>query len=189
MDRVELAAAVIEPHFDAVRDVYAGFEPEPGKRLTTLKRTRFVVEPGVHDSERHYAMCRDDGLLIKVAPEAAQLDLETLTAVLAHEFGHAADFAYPGRWVPSRGKRAIWIGEGGCWHYDQHGNAEWRPQKGNDGRRVRKWQSLWHERDDDQVEWSADSIAYTVTGLKIQYCGPCLLQCFGAGAARPAGLR
>lgn len=185
-----MAAAVLEPHFDAVRDVFVEFEPEPGVKLDALRQTRFVVDPDAHDSPRHFARCRDDGKLIKFAPEAAQLDLETLTAITAHEFGHAADFAYPGRWVATRDKKARWIGEGGSWHYDRQGNAEWRPERGNQGKLVRRYQQLWHERGDDQIEWSADSIAFAVTGIQVYYCGPCMLQCFdAAGAARPGGLR
>ena len=180
-----MAAAVLEPHFDAVRDVFVEFEPEPAFKLDALRRTRMVVDYKAHDTDRHYAMCRDDGLLIKMAPEAVDLNLKTLTAIIAHEFGHAADFAYPGRWVPTKGRRAAWIGEGGSWR-----NGEWRPESGKSGKRIRTWQRLWHERDDDQVEWGADSIAYAVTGMKIRYCGPCMLQCFdAAGSARPRGLR
>lgn len=190
MDDVQVAAAVLEPHFDAVRDVFVEFEPEPGENLAELRRTRLVVDPGVRDTSRHYGMCRDDGRMIKLAPQAADLDLETLTAIIAHEFGHAADFAYPGRWVPARERRASWIGEGGTWYYDDQGNAEWRAEPGRNGKRIRRWQCLWHERDADQVEWAADSIAYAVTGMKIRYCGPCMLQCFSAqGRARPKGLR
>lgn len=188
MDNGEVAAAILEPHFDAVRDAFVDFEVEPGQRLDALRRTRFIVDDDVHDTERHYAMCRDDGLLIRVAPEAVSLDIETLTAILAHEFGHAADFAYPGRWVATRGKKARWIGEGGSWSYDK-GKAVWQPERSKNGRRARRYQRLWHQRNDDQIEWSADSIAYAVTGLKISYCGPCMLQCFSGANVRPGGLR
>lgn len=190
MDPCEVAAAVLEPHFDAVRDVFVEFEPEPGQKLDALRRTRMVVDPDVHDSKRHYAMCRDDGLLIKLAPESATLDLDTLTGIITHEFGHAADFAYPGRWAFSRGLPAVWIGEGGTWYRSASGARQWREESGKEAKRIRRWQRLWHERDDDQVEWAADAIAYAVTGLKIRYCGPCMLQCFSSsGRARPRGLR
>ena len=189
MDQLEVAAAVLEPHFDAVKDTYVEFRPEPGERLSILRRTRFVVDPAVHDTSRHYAMCRDDGLLIKLAPEAVTLDLETLTAILAHEFGHAADFAYPGRWVPVKGEAAAWVGEGGCWHRDAQGNVQWHEDRGKEAQRIRRWQRLWHDRSDDQVEWSADSIAFAVTGLPVQYCGPCMLQCFSGTKGRPRDLR
>lgn len=167
----EVAAAVLEPHFFAVRDAFIDFEVEPGRNLSRLKRTRMVVDPGVHDSPRHFAQCREDGLLIKLAPEAADLPVETLVAILVHEFGHATDFAYPGNWVtPARGQDALWIGD--------------RTDKP-----ARKWRRLWLERSDDQVEWAADAIATSVTGLEVQYCGPCLVQCFSGGKPRPEELR
>jgi hypothetical protein len=168
----EVAAVILEPHFDAVRDTFVEYAPEPGSQLTKLKKTRFVVDPEVHDSERHFAMCRDDGALIRIAPEAAELPLENLVAILSHEFGHAADFAYPAKWVtPPRGSgEAVWLGD-------------------RDDKPARKWLRLWSERNDDQVEWAADSIASTVTGIEIRYCGRCVLQCFSGDKRRPAGLR
>jgi len=189
MDQLEVAAAILEPHFDAVKDTFVEFEPEPDQSLSILRRTRFVVDPDVHDTPRHYAMCRDDGLLIKVAPESIGLDLETLTAILVHEFGHAADFAYPARWVPSKGRAACWIGEAGSWRYDVQGNATWHEETGKEAHRIRRWQNLWHHRSDDDIEWAADSIAYAVTGMRVRYCGPCMLQCFSGASTRPKGLR
>lgn len=167
----EVAAAVLEPHFDAVRDTFVEYAPESGQSLSKLKRTRMIVDPSVHDTPRHFARCRTDGLLIQIAPEAADLPLEKLVAVLVHEFGHAADFAYPGNWItPERaGAEAIWIGD-------------------RSDKPARKWRRLWVDRPDDQVEWAADAIAETVTGLKVTYCGPCMVQCF-SGIERPARLR
>lgn len=172
LDEQELVAVVLEPHFDAVRDTFVSFAPEPGASLDKLKRTRLVIDPSVHDTERHYAACRDDGLLIKLAPEAADLPHDQLVAILVHEFGHAADFAYPGMWVPppSGSGQAVWLGE-------------------RDDRPARRWRKLWSERNDDQVEWAADSIGETVTGIPITYCGPCMLQCFSGAERRPEGLR
>jgi hypothetical protein len=167
---VEFAAAVLEPHFYAVRDVFLEFEPAPGKHLSRLKRTRMVVDPEVHDSPRHFAMCRDDGLQVKLAPEASDLPVEELTAILVHEFGHAVDFAYPAEWVAFRDKPAVWIGD--------------RTDKP-----ARRWRGLWTERTDDQIEWAADSIAQVITGLQVQYCGPCMVQCFSGGKLRGEGLR
>ena len=161
----EVAAAVLEPHFDAVRDSFIDFG------LDKLKRTRLIIEPGVYDGDRHYARCRDDGLRVELAPEAAQLPWMQLVAIISHEFGHAADFAYPSQWVtPLKAGKAEWIGD----RQDKVANRHRR---------------LWNERTDDQVERAADSIAEAVTGMKIQYCGPCMLQCFSGGRARPAGLR
>ncbi len=166
----ELAASIITPHYDAVRDVFAEYCPPGGARLTKLRRTKLVVDPTIHDTERHYAGCRDDGLEIRVAPEGADLQTNMLVAILAHEFGHAADFAYPGRWI-FRGRKQP---------------AQWCDEE--EGRFATKARKLWRQRSDDQVEWSADAIAYAVTGRRIGYCGRCVIQCFD-GVPRPAGLR
>jgi hypothetical protein len=165
----EMSATVLAPYFDAVRDVFAAYEPQAGERLTKLEQTRFVVEPEMHDSERHFAGCRQDGLLILLAPESIELPEETLVAVLAHEFGHAADYAYPARWLPERDAPACWLNDLST-------------------KEAKRWRKAWPDRSDDQVEWAADSIAQAVTGRKIGYCGPCHLQCW-SGGPRPAGLR
>lgn len=165
----EFAYAVLEPHFDAVRDHYAAFESEPGAALDRVRRTKLVVNAAVRDSARHYAACRDDGLLIVLAPQAIELDHDQLLALLCHEFGHASDFLYPGRWAGRRADRAVWVPE--------------------DTKKMARIRRAWSERGDDQVEWDADSIAYTVTGREIEYCGACMVQCFSGGKPRPAGLR
>lgn len=165
----ELAYAIIEPHFDAARDVFAEFSPAEGVVLDKVRRTKLIVESSARDSDRHYAACRDDGLLIVMAPDAAQLDTESLVAIICHELGHAVDFLYPAQWAGFRGKPAAWILEGSK-----------KPQK------IRE---IWASRSDDQVEWHADSIAEAVTGLQIKYCGSCQIQCFGNGVERPPGLR
>ncbi len=170
--RGEVAASILAPHYDAVRDVFSDYVPEGEEEpLSRLKRTRLLVEESVRDSDRHYAGCRDDGLQIILAPAAAELPPATLIAIIAHEFGHAADFAYPGSWLfLSQGDPARWV-------------------DGVEGKRGTKLRSLWSERDDDQVEWTADSIVQTITGWKVGYCGRCMLQCFQGGQRRPAGLR
>lgn len=108
--------------------------------------------------------------MLVIAPQAAELPVVTLVAILSHECGHAADFLYPARWVCERGAPARWVEE-------------------VDTKRARKLRKLWNERSRDQVEWDADSIAWAMTGRKIGYCGPCLLQCFEGGGKRPKGLR
>ena len=169
-DPVEIAALILEPHFDAVRDRFAAYSPKPGVRLDKLKHTKFVVDPGVRNSPRHYAACREDGRLVLLAPECVELPLENLVALLIHEMGHAADFAYAGRWIMSRpDEPAIWVGD-------------------DDGKQARKWSNLWNERSQDAIEQSADCIGWAVTGRKITYCGECMVQCF-SGIERPAGLR
>lgn len=165
----QVAYAVIEPHFDAVRDHYAEHEPEPGHSLSKVRRTRLLVDESIRDRPRRYAGCRDDGLLIVIAPQAVRLPLEQLVAIIAHEFGHATDFLYPARFLYRRSETAIWV-----------------PEEAPKQAKIRR---LWSERTDDQVEWSADSIAYAVTGRPIEYCGCRLLQCFEGGVERPEGLR
>lgn len=168
-DDVELAYAIIEPHFDAVRDHYAEFTPVgAGAPLEAVRRTKLIVDDTVRDSDRHYAACRDDGLLVVIAPQAARLPFEQMLAILCHEMGHATDFLYPGRWLGRRGKRAEWVPDG--------------------AKKMARIRRLWSERNDDQVEFDADSIAQAVTGRRIEYCGPCLLQCFSGGVTRPPGL-
>jgi hypothetical protein len=179
--RLEIASAVLRPHFDAVRDVFVGFRPEPGHAgLLLLRKTRLIIDPAVHDTFRHFAMCSDDGMVMRFAPEAVDLPIETVVAITAHEFGHASDFAYPARWVLlGRGK------------------AEWIPADGS--KPVKRWQRAWRERNQaaragdegarDQIEWAADGISQAVTGKKTGYCGSCLLQCFAGGIERPVGLR
>lgn len=189
---VELAAAVLDPHFSAVRDVYV----ESG--LPKLRKTKFVVDPDLHDTPRHFAACREDGLLILLAPQAADLPVNTLIAIMAHEFGHAADFAYPGCWlIPFDGPQVCsWIGE------SERAKAEaWRKfgeptkrsrvgLKNDDRRHAIDWMKAWESRDKDQIEWTADGIAEAVTGQHLTYCGDCVLQCLGGrGIERPRGLR
>lgn len=173
-DRNEIAACVLEPHFDAVRDTFAAFEPEPGVPLTKLGKVKLEVTDRARDAERHYARCREDGMLIQLAPATAEdLELDQVVALISHEMGHATDFLYPGSWVlmepRSPRRRVVWIG-------------------GRDDRKARQWRQVWLERDTDEVEWAADAIAKAVTGLEIGYCGSCMVQCFG-GKPRPAGLR
>jgi hypothetical protein len=182
-DEVEIAAVVLQPHFDAVRDTFAAFEPAPGEPLERLRRVRYVVDPGIHNTYRHFAACRDDGRQLLFAPEiVTEVDAETLVAILAHEFGHAADMAYPGDWclldAGTESQRAVWIA-------------------GKSDRRSEHWRGwLWARRSDDEIEWAADCIAELVTGRRIHYCGRCMLQCFTPVQGRPqrqerrpAGLR
>jgi hypothetical protein len=165
----EMAATVLAPYFDAVRDVFSAYEPAAGERLVKLERTQFVVEESIHDSDRHFAGCRQDGMLILLAPESVELPEETLVAIIAHEFGHAADYAYPAKWLPERDAPAHWLGASAS-------------------QEAKRWRKAWPKRSRDQQEWAADSIAQAVTGRKIGYCGPCLLQCWD-GQPRPGGLR
>jgi hypothetical protein len=160
-----------------------------------MKAVRFEVVPDAHDTERHFARMRTDGKLMQLAPEVVDLPDETLVAMLAHEFGHAADHAYPGCWSwPKVGAgESVWVGgtdkeRAAAWR-NIFGKADARSRHANDDAEVAgRWMGAWHRRNEDQVEWTADAIAFAVTGRKIGYCGKCMLQCF-SGIERPAGLR
>lgn len=167
----EAAAAILLPHFDAVRDTFSEFETEDG-RLEKIDRVKFLIDSDYHDSERHFAACRTDGKLIYFAPQIVKLKHESVVAIIAHELGHAADFLYPAHWMTALDGEAVpakWIGE---------------PTSST----VLGWRRIWEERSPDQVEWAADAIAYRIIGKKIGYCGPCMIQCF-SGKPRPRGLR
>lgn len=171
LDVDAMASVIISPSFDAVRDLYC----EVHDRLEHAKDMSVVelrINAARHDTPRHFAACYTSGKRIELAPEGADLPLETLAAIIAHEFGHASDFLNPGRWeFVSRDKPARWI------------DAE------ADTDTMKSLHRRWMSRNDDEIEWWADAIAYAVTGRRIGYCGPCLLQCFDRGVLRPKGLR
>lgn len=161
------ALLILEPYFLVMQEVFvgAGFD--------AAKRVQLYVAPSMHDSVRHFAGTRDDGTVIMLAPEMVELPENTVAAIIAHEFGHATDFLYPGEFalgperVAMRRNRSEFDG-------DEH----WV-----------KWVKEWQKRDDDVVEFVADAIAEQVTGRRIGYVGPCKLQAFDRGKARPMGLR
>lgn len=168
-EAIEQAASIVAPCFDAVRDVFASHEVERGFELSELRATRLLIDPAAGDNERHFARCRTDGRQIELAPQSADLPIATLTAILAHEFGHAADHRYPA-----------------CFRLvERYGAAQGKPPP---PRRAARKVAEWEGRSEDQIEWVADAIAYLVTGRRVGYCGPCMVQCF-AGAPRPRGLR
>lgn len=162
----DAAHLVIEPYFLALREIY--IERGYGRS----KRTDLYCAPWIHDSPRHFAACRDDGRAIIVAPELAEQDERIVLAVLAHELGHATDFLYPGSFALGKDRRAL----------------ERDREDFNDDQWAR-WIRSWEGRNDDVVEFTADAIAEHVMGVKIGYVGPCKLQCFNLGVARPRGLR
>lgn len=161
------AEAILEPYFDAVRErfVAAGLE--------RIEKTKFRVRNWVHDSPRHFGACREDASEIVLAPEMVELSQELVIGIIAHEFGHATDFAYPGEFWLGRGTEVV---------------RRTREEAGNETQWVR-WSKAWGERDEDVVERVADAIASSIMGAPIGYLGPCLLQSFSGGVARPAGLR
>jgi len=163
----EKALLILEPYFLAMQETFVG------AGLDAAKRVQLYVAPSMHDSPRHFAGTRDDGIVVMLAPEMVELPENTVAAIIAHEFGHAADFLYPGEFalgperVAMRRNRSAFDG-------DDH----WA-----------RWVKEWEKRDDDVVEFVADAIAEMVTGRRIGYTGPCKLQAFDRGKARPQGLR
>lgn len=174
LSREEIEASVILPHFHAVQDVFMEHEVEPGFRLKLLAKIKFVVDKKIHNTPRHFAATREDGLLMLFAPGIVDLPVEALVAIITHEFGHAVDFLYPARWISSP---------------DGPAEASWIREEDLLTKQFNKWKKLWRDRSRDQIEWTADGIAAAVTGQKITYCGDCMIQCFGGGIERPEGLR
>lgn len=196
VDDDEIAHTVLQPHFDAVRDEFARFEVTPGVSLSKLRRVQYVITSEARNSDRHFAATLDTGMSMVFAPQIVDLPVETLVAILVHEFGHAADFAYPACWTWPKSSPGVatWVGA-----YDEHRAAAWRfvfgkakarSRSGGDDRAPSEnWAFAWNRRNRDQIEWAADAIASAVTGQAIGYCGPCMLQCFNGGMPRPAALR
>ena len=171
----EQAHAVVEPVFVELQALFA----EQG--LARLEVTALEVDTGlVHDTGRHFAMCRDDGRLIIVAGVIAELPLENLTAILAHEFGHATDFSYPTRFQVARLELI---------EHDGEWRGRRRPLADVDGGVAFARRRQWESRTDDAVERTADAIAESVLGRPVLYDGPCMIQRFEAGRRRPPGLR
>lgn len=169
------AHAVIECYFEAVREHFA-------PHFERVSRTKLFVAPCtaevcVRDTERHYAGCSLDGRSIVCAPEMADLEYHVVVGILFHEFGHSVDYLYPGEFIlgpePAIGARTA---------------RRRRREDVSDTQWIR-WQKQWDQRDDDVIEFTADAIASGVAGAPILYGGPCILQNFRTGEARPYGLR
>jgi hypothetical protein len=170
LEHEAMAALIIAPSFEAVRDVYLLAHERLGEDAG-IATVEFRINSARHDTDRHFAACSTTGKRIEMAPEGADLPLETLTAILCHEFGHASDFLHPGRWeMVGRDRPAVWLAANVS---DEKKTATMR---------------RWLNRTDDEIEFWADAIAYSVTGKRVGYCGPCLVQCFD-GVPRPRGLR
>lgn len=163
---VEDAHLVLEPYFLAMQEVYLA------AGLDKCRKTRLYCAPWIHDTPRHFAACRDDGLAIIVAPELAELPEPTVVAIFGHELGHATDFLYSAEFV-----------------LDQERAVRRRAREEGSDTQWARWAKAWEHRDQDVVELTADGVAEFVTGARIGYLGPCLLQCFNRGQARPQGLR
>lgn len=162
---------------ERVRQAYMSFG------LTELQRTRVEVDTRPRDKDRHFAACRTDGRLILLAPHLILLPPQTVTAIVGHEFGHAADYAYPAQF------RVVPRGDGYAVDRYQVGT------RSNQGVPPAVYRA-WLQRSDDQIEQAADAIAEVVLGTRIGYCGPCRLQTIldgsepaGCVRPRPRGLR
>jgi hypothetical protein len=172
---VEEAYAILEPYFLAVQE---RFVAEGAGRTGDVQ---LEVAPWAHDAPRHFAATATTGSPVVVAPELAELPEETVLAILAHEFGHAVDYLYPGEYV------LVDDGELELVRLPPTPAHDLGGQRGEQAylARMRRWE----HRDDDTVERTADAIAEYFTGHAIGYCGPCSLQCFDRGVSRPKGLR
>ena len=160
------ALAVLLPFYEAVQEKYL----EQG--LLLIRGTKLQCATWVHDSPRHFAACDENGKLIVVAPELAELSVDIVGAILAHELGHATDFLYPGEFVLGRDSEAVRRTR------DDADDDQWY-----------KWVRGWTKRDHDVVEKTADAIAELVMGVPIGYVGPCQLESFHGHQKRPVGLR
>jgi hypothetical protein len=160
------ALAILEPYFFSIREKFV----EAG--LGKCRKTMLYVAPEVHDTPRHFAACRTDGLVVLAAPEMVELPEEFVVGILAHELGHATDFLYPGEFVIGQDEKIVR-----------------RSRDAVDDRQWLRWQRGWDKRAADVVERTADLVAGAVWEKPIGYAGPCHLQNFRTGEARPQGLR
>lgn len=170
------ALAVLDPFFEAVREVFVAHERQNGGS-SRMQHVRVECAPWLHDTPRHFAGATEDGRRILVTPELVELPEETVVAILAHEFGHAMDFCYPARYVWTQDGLILQSTVLTVTSDKRHVQAV--------GAAMRQWR----DRDSDAVERTADAIAEHVTGRSIGYTGPCLLQSLDIGVARPVGLR
>jgi hypothetical protein len=157
---------ILDPYFRAMREVFVGYG------LTECRTVKLQADPLMHDEPRHFAGTRDDGRVMLVSPEMAELPEPTVSAIFAHEFGHATDFLYPGEFVLGVDRVAVRRDR------ESFSDSSWH-----------RWLKDWEARDDDVIEFVADAIGEMVTGKRIGYPGPCKIQTFGRGMARPRGLR
>jgi hypothetical protein len=173
----EVALAILEPYFEAAREVYLDFASARGLDLRGLKKLRLECDPDMHDTPRHFAGAAQDGSVIVLAPQLVDLPEDTVAAIIAHEFGHILDFLNPGHFVSDMEAQALVL--------LRESDADEQRAAKNRLARVRQWEA----RDEHSVELTADLIAQAAIGQRIGYSGPCMLQGFGRGVSRPAKLR
>ncbi len=168
--------AILEPYFEAAREIYVEYAKSHGLSVKPLKRVRLACRRDMHDTDRHFAGASEDGTLIAAAPEMVDLPEDTVAAIFAHEFGHILDFQNPSKFSCD-------VGEGQLLCLADLGEGE-----REDRTRVARMRQ-WSKRDAHEVELTADLIAEQVIGVRIGYSGPCMLQGFGRGVPRPKKLR
>jgi hypothetical protein len=89
--------------------------------LSEVQKTVVTVDGRIDNTEkggRTVGSTREDGLRMVLSPTLATLPATTRMAIIAHEYGHAADFLYPG-----------------CWLQDGHGVPDlerWRARETNE---------------------------------------------------------
>ena len=127
----------------------------------------------MRDKPRHFAACRTDGELIVLAGELALQPVKTMTAIIAHEFGHAVDFLYPGSFLIQPSGQLL-IRRAGV--------------RSNDAL-PRQVMDHWDRRGSDAIERTADLIAEQIMNIRIGYCGPCNLQTVLLGTSDERGCR
>ncbi len=168
----EAAAEILLPSIEKLMTIFskAGFEH--------LQGIEIVVSAKEGGSGRNFAACRTDGRLLVLSPDLIHLPQATVEGILAHELGHAVDFSYPARVGFGKGGAIIVIDD------SKKGVTTGQPPI------PQAWLDDWDTRSNDAVEGFADKIAEAVTGWRIGYAGPCLLQTVGKGIRpRPKGLR
>lgn len=165
------ALAILRP---SIETIWALFLDAGLDRLEGVEVRVSAAEGG---EGRNFAACRTDGALIVLSPDLIHLPEATVDGILAHEFGHAADFCYPARFVKAK--------NGALRRLD----ASPKGVPAGEAPIPAAWLREWSARDDDTVERAADAIAEYVTGWRIGYSGPCRLQTTDGGVPRPDGLR
>jgi hypothetical protein len=178
------ALVIVEPYFRAAQEAFVQHEAlHCGAKKPKLARVRLECSPWskLHEESdfgtRNFAGTTLDGTVIVVAPEVVELPEDTVAAIMAHEFGHAYDFLYPGMFLMSDGELLRFD------PIEVDPDNKWERQTAV--ARARQWR----DRSDEEAEQVADAIAGEVLGHPVLYGGPCMLQCFSRGAKRPEGLR
>jgi hypothetical protein len=172
---LEEAKAILEPYFIVAQERFVE------ARFTRVRRTSFKVTGRMHDSARHFAGTREDGLVVEVAPEMVEIGEEFVIAIMAHELGHATDFLYPGEFVLGHDEELVRRRRPGLVTDEVEDDPEAKQWK--------RWHRMWLKRDAYVVEKTADRIAEFVYEKPIGYTGPCLLETFEGGVPRPTELR